>query len=395
MKLKVHSPDINRCFLRFTVPEKNEIAYGLGAIKGVGEGALEGILAERAANGPFKDLFDFCKRIDLKKANKRVLEALICSGALDSFKLNRPSLMATLPKALQVAEKAAASQSSGMFDMFGLGSSEPTPHEQVQAEIVPDWSRQELLEKERDTLGFYLSGHPIEAWAEVIDQVCSGNLRDLIQQYATPTPVSADGKPQWTPRTKCLFGAWVTDLRFFKGDGKFGRSSYKITIGDGSRQLSTWIDVDKWPKLQGFMKTDTLVFVIAEIGLSPGKDGREPEPRLYNPEFLSPAQLMAEYATRVWLAWKRPPRDVIALRNALAPFRSDSGAAVTIDYVNGRARATLDFAPEWRVRIEPASLEAISKLFTADQIKVSYKKYVPPQPERKAKFASAGAGDDE
>jgi DNA polymerase-3 subunit alpha len=395
MKLKVHSPDINRCFLRFTVPEKNEIAYGLGAIKGVGEGALEGILAERAANGPFKDLFDFCKRIDLKKANKRVLEALICSGALDSFKLNRPSLMATLPKALQVAEKAAASQSSGMFDMFGLGSSEPTPHEQVQAEIVPDWSRQELLEKERDTLGFYLSGHPIEAWAEVINQVCSGNLRDLIQQYATPTPVSADGKPQWTPRTKCLFGAWVTDLRFFKGDGKFGRSSYKITIGDGSRQLSTWIDVDKWPKLQGFMKTDTLVFVIAEIGLSPGKDGREPEPRLYNPEFLSPAQLMAEYATRIWLAWKRPPRDVIALRNALAPFRSDSGAAVTIDYVNGRARATLDFAPEWRVRIEPASLEAISKLFTADQIKVSYKKYVAPQPERKAKFASAGAGDDE
>ncbi|HVT34638.1 MAG TPA: DNA polymerase III subunit alpha, partial [Nevskiaceae bacterium] len=98
MGLKVHAPDINTSEFRFTVPAAGEIRYGLGAIKGMGEAALEGVLAERAKNGPFADLFDFCRRVDLHKVNKRVLEAMIFSGAFDGFGLNRASLHKTLPK---------------------------------------------------------------------------------------------------------------------------------------------------------------------------------------------------------------------------------------------------------------------------------------------------------
>jgi DNA polymerase-3 subunit alpha len=398
MGLKLHSPDINRSRFRFTVPVPGEIVYGLGAIKGVGEGALEGILIERDRGGPFKDLFDFCKRIDLKRANKRVLEALICSGALDGFGLNRPSLMATLPKALQVAEKAAASESSGMFDMFGLGSETPAPTAQVEAEILPDWSQHELLDKERETLGFYLSGHPIEAWSDVIDAVCSGNLRELIEQHAQPAPVAADGKPAWQPRTRCLFGAWVTDLRFFKGDGKFGKSSYKLTLGDGSRQLSTWVDIDKWPKLQSFVKVDTLVFVTAEIGLSVAKEGREAEPRLYNPDFMSPDQLIGDYLARLTLRWRRPPADVTVLRKLLEPVRGSLGAGVTIEVANARFRTTLDFPPDWRIRPTAAVIENLRRMLGVDRVGLHYKKYEPPASERrfeKRAFAASAGFDDE
>ncbi|MGH8457263.1 MAG: DNA polymerase III subunit alpha, partial [Stenotrophobium sp.] len=184
MGLKLSPPDINRSYYRFTVPAAGEIVYGLGAVKGMGEAALEGILDERERHGPYTDLFDFCRRIDTRKANKRVLEAMIFSGALDGFGLNRASLLRTLPKALAYAEKAAESASSGQDDLFGLGSATPKAGERIEADLAPDWPLREKLNHERETLGFYLSGHPIEAYADVIKQICSGRLRELIAQYA-------------------------------------------------------------------------------------------------------------------------------------------------------------------------------------------------------------------
>ncbi|HEY9545218.1 MAG TPA: DNA polymerase III subunit alpha, partial [Solimonas sp.] len=245
MGLTMLPPDVNHSQFRFTVPSPHAIRYGLGAIKGAGEAALEGIIAERDTNGPFRDLFDFCRRVDTRKANKRVLEALICSGAMDGFGLNRPSLMKTLPKALQLAEAAAASADSGQNDLFGLGGGSAKAEQQIAADIEPDWSQRELLAREREALGFYLSGHPIEAYGEITDQVCSGRLHELIRQHATPQPVAANGKPIWQPRVKVMFAAWVADVRFFKGDGR-GGASYKLTLDDRSAQLATWIDADKW-----------------------------------------------------------------------------------------------------------------------------------------------------
>jgi DNA polymerase-3 subunit alpha len=244
----------------------------------------------------------------------------------------------------------------------------------------------------------YLSGPPIEAWNDVIAAVCSGTLRELILLHAQPAPVNAEGKPTWQPRVRSLFATWVKDLRFFKGDGKFSRSSYKLTLEDRGKEISTWIDADKWAQWQGFVKVDSLLFVCAEIGLSPGKEGREPEPRLYNAEFLSPAQLMNDYATRLVLSFRRGAREVAELRRLLTPFRSDRGAAVTVEYANARARTVLDFAADWRLRVEPASLDLVQKLLGPDCVKVIYKRYEAPVPERRfsgnRSFAGAAADDE-
>src|SRR3546814_12897365 len=101
-----------------------------------------------------------------------------------------------------------------------------------------------------------------------------------------------------------MFAAWVADVRFFKGDGR-GGASYKLTLDDRSAQLATWIDADKWAKYASFVKADQLVFASAEIGLSPAREGREAEPRLYAPEFYSLDDVLRDYAVRLSLDWQQ------------------------------------------------------------------------------------------
>ena len=395
MGMVVHAPDINRSHLKFTVPAPGQIHHGLGAIKGVGAAALEGILAERAANGPFTDLFNFCRRIDLKKANKRVLEALTGSGALDALGPNRASLMATLPDAIQTAERAAENASSGQNDLFGGGSRiEQKPAMRVERE----WPLAEKLKREQETLGFYLTGHPIEAWRDVIQQVCSGTLKEIIGQQGAPAAPGPDGKRAWQPRSKSLFAAWVTDIRFFKADlskGDRGRASYKVTLDDQSAQLSTWVDADQWSRYQNIVKPDGLIFVIAEVSLSPGRDGRPPEPRLYKAEFYSPDQILADYAYRLVLQWKRPPQDVTQLQKLLAPHRMERGAQIALDYVNGKSKALLELPAEWRIKLSTTSLDALRLWLGTEAVRLQARKYQPPVSERRFERSNAGGFDDE
>ena len=398
MGLKVLPPDVNRSRLRFTVPGAGAVLYGLGAIKGVGEGAVEGIVAERDANGPFKDLFDFCRRIDTKRCNKKVMEALIFSGALDGFGLNRASLMKTLPKALQLAERAAASASSGQNELFGFGSPQPKVSEKVQADQVMDWSLGERLQHEIETLGFYLSGHPMETSKELIDQVCSGKLGELLAQLPPPAPLNKDGKPKWQPRTKHLFAAWVDDIRFFKPKEEGGRASYKLTLSDSVGSLATWIDADKWAKYAAFVKADGLVFVLGELGRSQPREGREAEPRLFNADFLAPGTVMHEYAQRIVLHWtRRPAAEVQALKILLGNCKDALGAPVTVEYQGAQASAVLELPPEWRVKLDANSLAALQQFLPGDCVKVQYRRYQPPVQERRfaERSFAGGGGDDE
>ena len=403
MKLVVHPPDINRSHFRFTVPRGGEIAYGLGAIKGVGEAALAGVVLERDQNGPFRDLFDFCMRIDLKKVNKRVLEALIHSGAMDGFGLNRASLLRNLPTALAMAEAASRSADTGQEDLFGLGGSDagPATGTRIDPEVIPELPQRERLEFERQTLGFYLSGHPIEAYAPVIDAVCSGRLRDLLAAQLQAAPaVAADGKPAWQPRAKALFAAWVTDVRFFRGkadgEGRSARASYKVTLDDQGAQISSWVDVDVFQRVQDLLKPDRLVFVMAEVGLSPGRDGRESEPRLYVPEFMGLDTIYAQYLVRLDLAWTGGPAGVLRLRKLLEPLRHSAATttvAVAVDVPAGRA--TLDFGPDWRLRLTEPVLQQLRQMLGAEAIRFDFRRYVPPVSERRGSRAFAVQYDDE
>ena len=163
--VKVLPPDINHSIFQFSVPDEKSVLYGLGALKGVGEAALEGIIEERNNNGEFDDLYDFCRRSDTRKVNRRVMEALIKSGAMDSLGPNRASLIASLSNAVQLAEQNQKNASVGQDDMFG-SSVEPDAHASVHIVEVDDWDDETRLINEKETLGLYLTGHPITRYEQ-------------------------------------------------------------------------------------------------------------------------------------------------------------------------------------------------------------------------------------
>ena len=384
MKQPVLPPDLNSSMYRFTVNDRGEILYGLGAIKGAGEGAIEGIINERQSGGPFRDLFDFCRRIDTKKANRRVLEALIGAGAMDSFKLNRPSLMKTLPKALQLAEQTAASAGAGISDLFGLGaSSGASDAASVTAEIEPDWEPNERLAVEKKVLGLYLSGHPVEAFRTLIDQVCSGSIKQLIDEAGPPPefgPSSSNGDDDEAPapkrrgsRRQVMLAGWLTDIRTIMGD----RPGKILTLDDRTAQIVCWLDFQDWQRFQHLLKPDTLIFATGSVNASQ-REGRELEYRLQPRSFYDLDALMRERAERVTLTWRKPSIPVAALPARLAPWRSPNGANVTVDYVNGVARAMLDFGANWRLKFESAAEAELKRLLGSDGVRVEYRRWVAP-----------------
>jgi len=389
MKLTVLPPDVNRSMYRFTVNERGEILYGLGAIKGVGEGAIEGILSERRANGLFVDLFDFCRRIDTRKANRRVLEAMIGAGALDVFQLNRPSLQKTLPKALQLAEQTAAGASAGIADLFGLGAPSDAASSAIQAEIEPDWEDNERLAEEKKVLGLYLSGHPVEAYRTLIDQACTGNISQLIKDYAAPpfesgtsaaAPSSSDDdddspapRRRSFRRQQVMLAGWLTDVRTIMGD----RPGKILVLDDRTAQLVCWLDFQDWQRFQTYLRPDTLVFATGDIRASQ-REGRDLEYRLHPKSFYDLDALMRERAERITITWRKPPTTATALATRLQPWRGSSGASVTVEYWNGVARAVLDFDPGWRVRLDEAALAELRRSVGADSIRVEYRPWVAP-----------------
>ncbi|MBL4671668.1 MAG: DNA polymerase III subunit alpha [Arenicella sp.] len=176
MSLTVQHPDINLCQYQFVATDNKHIVYGLGAIKGIGRPVIENIIEAREAGGPFKDLYDLCARVDVKRVNRRALAALVRAGALDELGVHRASLVESIGLALDAANQQAKSALAGQNDMFGISA----PVETVQTyQNVPEWKKEDLLAAEKETLGLYLSGHPIDMYIQELDQFTSCRLIDI------------------------------------------------------------------------------------------------------------------------------------------------------------------------------------------------------------------------
>jgi DNA polymerase-3 subunit alpha len=175
---------VNASDYYFSAQSGTAIRYGLGAIKGVGAAALEGIIKEREHHGPYQDLFEFCRRIDLRKINRRVLEALIRAGAFDFFKTNRATLEVSLEAALALAEQYSRNTFLGQNDLFGLDLVREDDQAGNYTE-VEEWSEERRLALEKETLGLYLSGHPIDRYERELRQIAPRRIAELIDQASS------------------------------------------------------------------------------------------------------------------------------------------------------------------------------------------------------------------
>ena len=182
MELSLKLPDVNEGHYMFTVNPAMDIIYGLGAIKGLGEGPIENVLKARQEGGSFSDLFDFCARTDPRKVNRRAIEALIRSGAFDSLGVERWVLMSSVDDALKTAEQSASNRDSGIADLFGevvAGPVDSNGEVYAAFRAARPWTGKERLRGEKETLGLYVTGHPIDDYESEVRKFAPTRIADL------------------------------------------------------------------------------------------------------------------------------------------------------------------------------------------------------------------------
>jgi DNA polymerase-3 subunit alpha len=244
MQLAVEPPAVNRCERLFTAPDARTVRYGLGAIKGAGAAAVDAIVEEREANGAYADLFDFCRRVDARRINRRVVEALIRAGAMDELGPSRAVLMASVATALQVAGQHARDAQAGQNDMFG-GALDVTPATRGFAP-ASEWSDEERLAGEKDTLGMYFSGHPIARYEAELEHVVSAPLGRL-----RPDP----------DRTQRAAGL-VTGLRTM--NSRNGRMAV-LTLDDRSGRLDVVVYSELFQRCRPLLAKDRVLVVTGTV----------------------------------------------------------------------------------------------------------------------------------
>jgi DNA polymerase-3 subunit alpha len=244
MKLKVLPPDINHSDYKFTVDESTTdcIRYGLGAIKGLGAGVIEMLVAERQKH-PFADLFDLCHRVDLQKLNRRSLEALIFSGSLDGLGLNRASLVANMEAALQAADQKSLAKDSGQQDFFGL----EMISQSSQMIAQQDWPKLKRLQAEKEVLGFYLSGHPLEDYEAELAYFITTSFSKLTTRTGHAITIAG----------------WVLNIRSLWT--KRGDRMAILSLEDASGRLEVTLFSDIYAQYRDKLYKDKLLIIEGEI----------------------------------------------------------------------------------------------------------------------------------
>ncbi len=347
--LKVLPPDINHSAFDFGVIDEQSIRYGLGAIKGVGEAAIEVIAKERATGGAFKDLFDFCQRIDLRKVNKRVLEALLYAGALDPLGPNRASLAGAMDEAVRAAELRGSAVSAGQSDMFGLGAGAAAAEAaKFELKLLPEWPDQRRLQAEKDTLGLYLTGHPIEAFRKELEQFTSGSLAELAGEGSGAV-------------AQALVAGLVVDLR------RFGNRTL-VTLDDRSARLECVLFESASQAYARLLQPDALVLMQGRLGF----DDFAGAYRLSVQEVMDLDDARRRYARRVLLSADQ--LDVAALEACLTRHRQASGAWVSLRYRNAQSRGLLHLGESWRVAATAQLLTDLRALLGEAAVELRYQR---------------------
>jgi DNA polymerase-3 subunit alpha len=353
--LTVQPPDINASGYMFEATDDKTIRYGLGAVKGVGRGAVENLVDARTRDGAFTDLAAFCERIDAQKLNKRVFEALILSGSMDALAKNRASLMAQLPECMRAAEQQARDAQAGQNDMFGAAS--PSAPKRVLTE-VDDWPIAQVLAGERDTLGHYLSGHPTDAWRDLITEVATCPIGEIDKHHKPP---SGERRSRFVDLQPFTLAGSVIAIR------KQGDSRAFVTVEDFSGKFEAVLYRESWVEYGPLLTRDAILVFEGGVSVDDFSGGYQ-----LRVNAVSTIEMACERRARV-LRLKLNGVDrafVASLHGALAGHRGGN-TSVRLCYRNATGQAEIELGAEWRVRASPAlkdSLQALDGVLAAEWV---------------------------
>ncbi len=362
--LVIQPPHVNDSMYVFTVSGERAIRYGLGAIKGVGAGAVEALLAERAARGAFASLEDLCRRLDLAKINRRVLEALVRSGSLDGLGANRATMMSRLDAAMQLGEQETRAREMGQDDFFGLGgTTQAGPVLQAVPE-QPDFNESVRLAGERETLGLYLTGHPIDRFLTDLPRFVTHRIGDLVSDRPVAAPEAGRG---FRGGKAATVAGLVTEVR---------RRGTRVAavLDDRSGRIEVDFFEDVFQQYRDLIAKDSLLIIEGQLRFDEFIDGW----RLAGRRVTELDRRREEVARRIVVrcAAGSPLRATLpeALAGTLAPWRPGP-CQVSIDYEGDAARGVFTLGTEWNVRATRELLEQLEQLAGAGNVTV---KYGPP-----------------
>lgn len=349
LHINVQRPDINLCEYAFVPIAEDEILYGLGAIKGIGRGAIETIIDARDGGKPFKNLFEFCERIDIKRVNRRIVESLIRAGALDGLGSNRASLVATLPVAMDAAGQQGLDRDFGQSDFFGV----KVTQDAQQPLEVDAWSEEERLKGEKETLGLYLTGHPMDQYRTMLAQFVNGGLGEL-----SPTE-----------HRSVIVAGLVVGLR--TRNTRRGERMAFVTLDDQTARLDVTVFSDLYSRSRDALRPDNLVVVQGKVSVDDYTGGCQMRAEaIYG---ITDAQ--AAFAKRLVIDI---PQGVVTgdfvplLQQALSPYTAGS-CEVYIHYYTNGAEVGLAMGPQWNIQATSNVVTKLNEIAGEGNIRLLYR----------------------
>ncbi len=359
MDLQVLSPDVNQGFYKFTVlyeditDVKSPLSYGLGAVKGVGEGAIEAIITAREQGGKFADLFDFCERVGAGKVNRRVLEALIKAGAFDSMEIaHRACLLFNVDNALQAAEQSARNQASGQDDLFAEPSQETASTNHLLQTDIAEWRDEQRLAGEKETLGLYLTGHPMQRYRQELNHFITATIAQLRPNREQSVVVAGLVIALRTMNTR-------------RGD----RMAF-VTLDDQSGRLEIAVFADVYQEYRDLLVKDQLLIIEGEVNVDDYSGGYKMSAK----RLLSLSQARQNYAKYLLVKLRGTTdyqRILPRLQQCLQPF-SGGQCPVVIQYQRHDAKAKIVLGPEWRIVPSDELLVNLGDLLGEEDVEMSY-----------------------
>jgi len=354
MKLSLKLPDVNEGDYMFTVNAGDEIIYGLGAVKGLGEGPIENMLATRRADGPFLDLFDFCARTDPRRVNRRAIDALIRSGSFDTLGVERWVLMASLEDALKAAEQSANNRDSGIDDLFGevvpsQGNGNGDVYHPFRA--VRPWTGKERLGGERDTLGLYVTGHPIDEYREEVRKFAPNRIAD----------VRADRQG-----SQVLVGLIMATRTMNTQRGTMA----VMTLDDSSAQIEVTLFSEAYTQYRELLVKDTIVIAEGRVTT----DDRTGKPTMRVSSVRSLLEARQSYVSRLTIEVNKELLDE-GLTDRLEQTLSGAGGGscpVSLIYKQPRNRARVVLGERWQVVPSDELLQSLRDCFGHEQVSLEY-----------------------
>lgn len=352
LELVMRAPNINEGFYKFAPYSNHALSYGLGALKGIGENVVDAIVRERDKGGAFRDLFDFCERLDSHAINKRALETLIRAGAFDHLQEDRSLLMAAMPDAIKAASQSAANRESGMGDLFGATVVDESDCYLKFRDIKPQRERERLLD-EKEALGFYFSGHPMDAYQAEVRQWAAHKIADI----------QASSQPQ-------TLAGMLTSIRTLRN--KRGETMAILILDDHSTSIEVTLFSDIFEQCRDQLMIDNILIVQGVVSVDDYSGGIRMRASSNGLKTLLEARKSSIHALELLLTAEDFSADFTQRLQQLLATNLSGRCPVVVHYRRDNVTVPVALGEQWRVQPSDTLIDHLRDWLGHDRVILRY-----------------------